>query len=113
MGGGENQGANGIAASQRGGEPECGAEDGLGVEATGDQLWDQGEAGHRRPPRADGAGQRRLRPAGLLKSQLPPQLPVLSSPIPPNIFLQLMCICSVCSFPNDAHLVFTFSNPNV
>ena len=53
-------GANGIAASQRGGEPERGAEDGLGVEAAGDQLRDQGEAGHRRPPRADGPGQRGL-----------------------------------------------------
>ena len=53
-------GANGIAASQRGGEPERGAEDGLGVEAAGDQLGDQGEAGHRRPSRADGPGQRRL-----------------------------------------------------
>ena len=39
-------GANGPAAPQRGGEPERGAEDGLGVEAAGDQLRDQGEACH-------------------------------------------------------------------
>ena len=83
-------GANGIAASQRGGEPECCAEDGLGVETAGDQLWDQGEAGHRRPPRAHGAGQRRLRPAGFLKSQFSPKPPVQSSSL--DIFLQLICI---------------------
>merc|ERR1719225_571756 len=80
----KNKGANGIAASQRGGEPECCAEDGLGVETAGDQLGDQGEAGHRRPPRAHGPGQRRLRPAGLLKSQLPINCQCYPLPLPPN-----------------------------
>ena len=68
-------GANGPAAPQRGGEPERGAEDGLGVEAAGDQLRNQGEARHRRPPRAHGPSQRRLRPACVLKGEHP-KLPV-------------------------------------